>query len=464
MRELVCGSSSFSVLSKFIFAYLSAPQLLNSGIVFPVKCKDLLPLHHVVINSVAVRGALGPLTVWVSNVEENNNNSNGRNNNNNNNSISGNYLNKKRVRMSPQYWTKIYEKTHAPSTHCFVKLDLSDNPILLKPGQIRVVYIHSTLPGDEAIVYDNRRQARSYDDALVSILTGRAHVSAEPFGRTPIWGWGNPWRDNREFVGRVEFGAVYKLWNPSTKDNFGGKFQAVVRTLFLCQRRWESPMSLLPDDCIFYILNMCRWDWVGDGSIDMKEMRSKRRQRFEKQRQEEEEEEEESNNAMVQSPPAAACAAATEHTAESYAEEMGANNQSSCCHRRRGATEEQAATTEVAEDDDDDDDGDYVEETEEDEDDDDAHANNSEISVASDGASDGWLDDEDEDIDEHDDDDDEDDYVDVFRYRDDESDDEEQEHVYGEDRRSWLRRQFASIHVLRALTNLDNHGVIEMNF
>ena len=31
---------------------------------FPVKCKDILPIDHVVINSVAVRGGLGPLTVW----------------------------------------------------------------------------------------------------------------------------------------------------------------------------------------------------------------------------------------------------------------------------------------------------------------------------------------------------------------------------------------------------------------
>lgn len=36
----------------------------KSGIMFPVKCKDILPIDHVIINGVAVRGALGPLTVW----------------------------------------------------------------------------------------------------------------------------------------------------------------------------------------------------------------------------------------------------------------------------------------------------------------------------------------------------------------------------------------------------------------
>jgi len=32
----------------------------------------------------------------------------------------------------------------------------------------------------------------------------------------------------------------------------------------MCQRRWESPLSRLSDDCVFYILNMCRWDWMND--------------------------------------------------------------------------------------------------------------------------------------------------------------------------------------------------------
>merc|ERR1712013_617817 len=34
--------------------------------------------------------------------------------------------------------------------------------------------------------------------------------------------------------------------------------------MFMCQRRWESPVSMLPDECLFYILHMCRWDWFDD--------------------------------------------------------------------------------------------------------------------------------------------------------------------------------------------------------
>jgi hypothetical protein len=37
----------------------------------------------------------------------------------------------------------------------------------------------------------------------------------------------------------------------------------------MCQRRVESPFSKLPDDAIYYILNMMRWDWVNDTSAGM---------------------------------------------------------------------------------------------------------------------------------------------------------------------------------------------------
>jgi len=140
---------------------------------FPVKCKELLPLDHVMIHSVAVRGRLGPITVWVSKEE----------------SSQQQQQQRRGFRMNPRFWEKIYERTHGTSFRDYVALDLRANPIKLVPGQTRAIYIHSTLPGDEAIVYDNRHSRRTYDDALVSILTGRAHVSTSPFGVNPIWGW-----------------------------------------------------------------------------------------------------------------------------------------------------------------------------------------------------------------------------------------------------------------------------------
>mmetsp|Transcript_29416 Transcript_29416/g.43221 ORF Transcript_29416/g.43221 Transcript_29416/m.43221 type:complete len:419 (+) Transcript_29416:214-1470(+) len=225
------------------------------GIMFPVKCKDILPLDHLVINSVAVRGALGPLTVWVTKSED----------------LNG------EIQLSKKHWTKIYQKEHQPSFVGYKELDLSANPIILKPGQVKGIYIHSTRRGDEAIVYDNKAKQKTVDDSFITILPGRAHVSEKVFGSIPIWGWGSAWRDNREFVGQLKYGAVYKLWNPQENLSFGGSFRTAARILFMCQRRPESPFSKLPDDCLFFILNMMRWDWVNDTSVEMRREQKQRR-------------------------------------------------------------------------------------------------------------------------------------------------------------------------------------------
>ena len=229
-----------------------------SGIMFPIRCKKVLPVDHIVISSISVRGALGPLTVWVSKGTTNfTRNCPAAYSNNARNLSAG------LVEMKRMYWNKIYEKDHKPSFTQYCELKLR-SPIVLKPGQVKAIYVHSTRDGDQAIVYDNKQKDLTYDDEFISMYAGRSHVSERPFGTIPIWGWGNAWRDNREFVGKVNYGVVYRLWNPNLHYNFGSKFQNAVRTLLLCQRRDESPFSRLPDDCIFYILNMCRWDWVKD--------------------------------------------------------------------------------------------------------------------------------------------------------------------------------------------------------
>lgn len=224
------------------------------GIMFPVRCKDTLPIDHVVINSVAVRGALGPLTVWVTKE-----------------AVNG------EISMSKKHWTKVYEKTHKPSFASYEELEFASNPVIMRPGQVKGLYIHSTLRGDEAIVYDNKQKQKTHDDSFITILPGRAHVSERAFGSVPIWGWGSAWRDNREFVGQIKYGAVYRLWNPSSNLSFGGNFRSAARILFLCQRRVESPFSKLPDDCLFYILNMMRWDWLDDTSCVMRREQKRRR-------------------------------------------------------------------------------------------------------------------------------------------------------------------------------------------
>ena len=82
-------------------------------------------MDHIVINSIAVRGALGPLTVWVTKDSE----------------LGGT------ISCNKKQWKKLYEKTHPPSYTTYQELDLGKSPIVLKPGQVRGIYIHSTRRG-----------------------------------------------------------------------------------------------------------------------------------------------------------------------------------------------------------------------------------------------------------------------------------------------------------------------------
>jgi len=236
------------------------------GIVFPIQAKADLPISQLLIRSVAVRGHLGPLTVWVTNDDISN-------------VAESSLENLQRVRSDSRFWTKIYEKNHAPS-RTYKKLEF-DSPIVMRPGETKGIYIHSAAHHDLAIVYDNSYSMRStrYSDCFISILSGAAHLSPTPFDAQNIWGWGSAWRDYREFVGQVELGVVYQLWRPDEHKRFGPRFHDVASTILACQRRPESPFAMLPDECIHYILNMCRWDWFEDRADKMDARRSRRRKK-----------------------------------------------------------------------------------------------------------------------------------------------------------------------------------------
>jgi len=397
---------------------------------FPVKCKELLPLDHILIKSVAVRGRLGPLTVWVSNPDEH-----GRRHD-----ISDPHS----IRLDPRFWTKLYDKKHSASRHKYKELEL-DQPIRLVPGETRVIYVHSTLPGDEAIVYDDSsyyaQSAKRFEDGKILIMTGRAHVSCEVFGENPIWGWGNAWRDRREFVGRLNYGTVYKLWNPKEQPKFGGNFQDGARTLVLCQRRWESPMSRLPDECIYYILNLCRWDWFNDDVNSMKLRRKREKMRSRQQAAESQNE---------ASPYAAAAVATATHSDETDEDDVKMPH--TCT--RRGKTERDHSTAD--EQSYDDEDAKQGKEENDEDDGDDAHMDEEEVEDQDDGAFEAFSSDDDEDEEEDDEDDEDMDdeeaehygyapRIDAFTFQEIDSSDEENEEVepavtYNL-RRTWVRRQ-----------------------
>lgn len=355
--------------------------------------------------------------------------------------------------MKPSSWIKLYEKTHKPCPRGSYTELVFEEPVCLRPGEMRALYIHSTLPNDQAIVYDNSYYGSSdkrYEDDKLCILTGRAHVSPTCFGKHPIWGWGNAWRDRREFVGRLEYGTVYKLWNPDVQPKFGNHFQNGTRSLFLCQRRFESPMSMLPDEAIFYILNMCRWDWFDDSPDTMKDR--KKREKARKQRLEQEEKE--------------AKPAASMDEEEKMDAKPSANDAASSrcvCNRssaNAGAAHGDGKTTGLRDEEegDDDEDEEYVDASDDSDDDTPTPMNDDgvvdEVMVDAEGAE----------VESDDSSDDEDDYHRAsrryfgFQYPD--SDEEETERPSEEAvRQAWFRRQFARVHVLRALAAMEDEAI-----
>mmetsp|Transcript_62693 Transcript_62693/g.178009 ORF Transcript_62693/g.178009 Transcript_62693/m.178009 type:complete len:308 (-) Transcript_62693:126-1049(-) len=206
------------------------------GVMFDVCCKDVLPVAFIEITSVAVRGDLGPLTVWVTPETFHGKNEDG------------------------SHWRLVYSGKHAPSADRLVPLELPE-PVRVGRGESVGLYVHSSLPGDTGIVYDDERSRHTHDDDLFRITPGLAHISNRPFGRRGMWG--HPWRTRREFVGRLNLGVGWQLWNPETHKAFPAPFRRSALALFLGAGRRSSPLHALSDAVLMYILNMCRYDWFG---------------------------------------------------------------------------------------------------------------------------------------------------------------------------------------------------------
>ena len=97
------------------------------GVMFDVQTKKALPLEFIEISSVWVRGGLGPLAVyWTKDT----------------------YKNKSEDK---EQWQQVYAATHKPSPYELVEL-IFTTPIHLQAGDAIGMYVHSTQPGDQAIV------------------------------------------------------------------------------------------------------------------------------------------------------------------------------------------------------------------------------------------------------------------------------------------------------------------------
>ena len=242
-------TSNYVLNRHFTIATSNNQDHTFNGVMFDVKCKATtsFPLEFLIIRTLSVRGALGPVTVWRT---------------------PGTFQGK---HERPDEWTNIYRGVHPPSMREFQELRLNQT-IMLTPGESTGIYIHSALQNDKGIVYDNKRGSQGSDKTLY-ISSAIAHTSCVPFSEHGYWGGGWAWRDRRQFVGEINYGVKFLLWQPSDSINarFPLVFQTGVQTML--QNVQDFRFARLPEHVVWYIINMLPFDWIverdgGRGSGD----------------------------------------------------------------------------------------------------------------------------------------------------------------------------------------------------
>ena len=133
-------------------------------------------------------------------------------------------------------------------------------PVKVMAGETFGVYVHSQQDNDQGLVYDNSSHRRSAKTEHLMIESGMAHLNCVPFlSESPWgggWGRGQGWRNNREFVGKIDYGVRWLLWDPTCTKRFPKVFQQVAYNFITAGYRPGSLVSVLPQEIVLFILNM----------------------------------------------------------------------------------------------------------------------------------------------------------------------------------------------------------------
>lgn len=245
-----------------------------SGVFFAIGCDSLLPVSRVEVRSLSVRGDLGRVRVYVKAPVKRSSVDAPREPN-----VTDEYG--KYARRDPlveglfdetAWGEPRHDETHQSSREVMVELKLN-KPIVLERGEMVEVYVHSDVPGDSGLVYDDATDmmGRPKCDGVLQIYPGFAHLSREPFGKTAPWyapsvNWVTSLRRDRRFVGKVSYGVRWLSWQPEKEahEKFPVEFQEVVRTMLRGVRDEGSALSALHPDVLMYIFNKhVGWEWFG---------------------------------------------------------------------------------------------------------------------------------------------------------------------------------------------------------
>jgi len=242
--ELIDTEADYTLSKMYEMDTRDHEDHLFCGIMFDIANTSKQPLEYLEIQGFAVRGNLGPMTVWTTPDTFH------------------------RKQETKNKWQLIYSGTHGPSRRNYTRL-IFQTPVRLQPGERCGMYVHSQLPGDQGVVYDNKRGAVTMKDENIQLESGIAHMSSVPFSPHGMYGFG--WRRNRQFVGRVMYGVKYLLWQPSQSihDKFPLVFRQAVDTMLLIDYK-HFRLSMLPEHVVWYIINFLPYNWVIEGNAEWK--------------------------------------------------------------------------------------------------------------------------------------------------------------------------------------------------
>lgn len=246
-----------------------------SGVFFALTCDaHVAPVAACEVNALSVRGGLGAMKVYyrVCDVTRDNEvcaaDTTER---------YGSYrADDERIRrlLDASSWTLAYDAdVGASDFKTLVRLDFA-KPIEFSPGEKLELYVHSAEESDQGLVYDDAPDlcGRPKDDGILQIWPGYAHLSSVPFGTSAPWYEENSYsitslRRDRRFVGKVQYGVRWKLWEPmkETHASFPVRYREVVQTILLGMKDRNCLLSALDYDVVMYIFNKhIGWDWFGN--------------------------------------------------------------------------------------------------------------------------------------------------------------------------------------------------------
>lgn len=165
--------------------------------------------------------------------------------------------------MNERGWALVHDEQLPPSWNTAREVRLQQ-PVRIMPHHTRALFVHSNLPDDLGIQYQEWRPADVVAaDDTVQILPGLGFTGQVPFDHRHGW-----YRQGRGPAGGISYTSQPVYWNMRSHAGCPAELQGMVRTMLCVHAQPESTLHVLPAHLLLYMLEFLRWDWaVTPGSV-----------------------------------------------------------------------------------------------------------------------------------------------------------------------------------------------------